>query len=66
MGLDIRLPLGFLFSLTGLLLLVYGFLTRGNAMYAVSLGVTLNLAWGGTMLVFGLLMLWLGRPKRLE
>jgi hypothetical protein len=64
MGLDIRLPLGFLFSTTGLLLLVYGWVTRGNAMYSVSLGVNLNLAWGGVMLVFGLMMLWLGRPRR--
>jgi hypothetical protein len=64
MGLDIRLPLGCLFSITGFLLLGYGFLTRGNAMYTASLGVNLNLAWGGVMLVFGLLMLWFGRPKR--
>lgn len=64
MGLDIRLPLGSLFALTGFALLVYGMMTRGSAMYSVSLGINLNLIWGALMLCFGLVMMWLGRTKR--
>lgn len=64
MGVDIRLPLGSLFGVTGFLLLVYGIMTRGSAIYDVSLGINLNLIWGAMMLCFGLVMVWLGRPRR--
>jgi hypothetical protein len=43
MGLDIRIPLGLLFLATGGIMSVYGFLTRGSAIYEKSLGVNLNL-----------------------
>lgn len=58
MGLDIRLPIGMMFSLIGVLLAINGFLTRGDAaMYARSLGYNINLWWGVFLIVFGLLML---------
>jgi hypothetical protein len=62
MGLDIRLPIGGMFAIVGLLLAVYGLLTAGDAqMYTRSLFVNINLWWGIAMLVFGLFMLYFGR-----
>ncbi len=62
MGLDIRVPIGAMFGLLGLILAVYGMITAGNAeMYARSLGLNMNLWWGAVMLVFGLIMLFFGR-----
>lgn len=60
MNLDIRLPIGILFSLIGLLLAGYG-LTSDEAMYQRSLGWNVNLGWGLVLLAFGALMLVLGR-----
>jgi len=62
MGLDIRLPIGFLFSIFGVLLIAYGTLSD-PAIYQRSLGININLEWGIVMLVFGAIMLVLGRPK---
>ncbi|MGA9542888.1 MAG: hypothetical protein WBQ85_04935 [Candidatus Sulfotelmatobacter sp.] len=60
MGLDIRLPIGLLFSVIGVLLLGFG--AFGNkVIYQRSLGLNVNLAWGAVLLVFGLIMLILGR-----
>jgi hypothetical protein len=64
MGLDIRIPLGLLFLITGGLMSVYGLLTRGSGMYEKSLGVDLNLTWGLVMFVFGLVMFLVGRRVR--
>lgn len=62
MGLDIRLPIGGMFATVGVLLLVYGVLTGGDAaMYERATGVNINLWWGLVMLAFGLVMLALGR-----
>lgn len=63
MGLDIRLPIGLLFGITGLIMVVYGAVTNGSSIYAVSEGVNLNLLWGGCMLVFGIIMTVLGRKR---
>jgi hypothetical protein len=60
MGLDIRLPIGFLFSIFGVLLIGYGAL-GDKAIYQRSLGININLEWGIVMLLFGALMLFLGR-----
>ena len=58
MGLDIRLPIGMMFTLIGAMLAASGFLTRSNeAMYHCSLDININLWWGLILLVFGLLML---------
>jgi membrane-bound ClpP family serine protease len=62
MGLDIRLPIGGMFAVTGLLVAVYGVMTAGDArMYERATGVNINLWWGLAMLAFGLVMLALGR-----
>ena len=60
MGLDIRLPIGGLFTVLGLLLAGYGLVTD-KALYERSLGINVNLEWGLVMLVFGVIMVVLGR-----
>jgi hypothetical protein len=58
MGLDIRWPIGLMFSLIGALLLIYGTATGSDVeMYRHSLGININLIWGVVLLVFGALML---------
>jgi hypothetical protein len=56
MGLDVKLPIGLLFTIFGVLLVIYGF-TSDPAIYAKSLGVNINLRWGLLMLGFGAAML---------
>ncbi|MCX6272228.1 MAG: hypothetical protein NTU44_13620 [Bacteroidetes bacterium] len=55
---DIRFPIGLMFSLLGLLLTLYGCLTRADPMYQKSFGVNINLYSGLLMLVFGLFLLY--------
>lgn len=58
---DIRLPIGGLFTVLGLMLIGYGVMTHGNVeMYAKSLGYNINIWWGLVMLVFGATMLFFG------
>jgi hypothetical protein len=58
MGLDIRWPIGLMFSLVGLLMTIFGFVTRGDAeMYKRSLDINVNLIWGIFLLLFGGFML---------
>jgi len=57
MGLDIRLPIGLMFSLVGVLLLGYGLVSPKEIYDAHSLGININLIWGGVLVVFGALML---------
>lgn len=60
MNLDIRLPIGGLFTLLGLLLTGYGLAADKN-IYQRSLGHNVNLWWGLAVLVFGAIFLFLGR-----
>jgi hypothetical protein len=63
--LDLRIPIGLMFSLFGIILLVYGLVTNGATIYARhSLGYNINLAWGAVLLVFGGIMLLLAFWKR--
>ena len=57
MNFDLRLPLGLMFGFYGLVLVVYGLITRGSVAYDRSLGLNVNLIWGAVLLVFGALML---------
>jgi protein-S-isoprenylcysteine O-methyltransferase Ste14 len=70
MGLDIRWPIGLMFSLIGAMLVVFGFVTNSKSeVYAASLGININLYWGLLLLVFGgwmLLMAWRGGQKGSE
>ena len=54
MGLDIRWPIGLMFTLIGVLLAVFGAV---KASYSVSLDININLVWGIVLLVFGVFML---------
>jgi hypothetical protein len=63
MNLDLRIPIGILFSCLGLILGGYGLLTNGSEIYARSLSININLWWGAALLVFGLLMLIPGLRK---
>ena len=54
MGLDIRWPIGLMFTLIGALLALFG-LVKGSE--SVSLGININLIWGAVLLVFGIFML---------
>ena len=56
MKLDLRLPIGLMFSIFGVLLLGFGFISDA-AIYQRSLGINVNLWWGVVLLVFGLVML---------
>jgi hypothetical protein len=64
MNLDIRLPIGGMFGLLGVILVVYGIITRGSEMYAHSLGYNVNVLWGAVMVVFGAFMLYFGARKK--
>ena len=55
MGLDIRWPIGLMFTLIGVLLTGYGAVVKSD--HAISLGININLIWGVVLLVFGVLML---------
>ena len=57
-GLDLRLPIGGLFVMLGLVLAGYGLATNSDAaQYAKSGGLNINLWWGVVMLVVGILFL---------
>jgi len=56
MNLDVRWPIGGMFSIFGALLIVYGLLSS-DAIYERSLGINVNLWWGLVLLLFGLGML---------
>ena len=61
MNLDLRIPMGLMFTLVGLILTVVGAATSGSDIYARSLGINANLDWGVVLLVFGTTMYLLGR-----
>jgi intracellular septation protein A len=55
MGLDIRWPIGIIFTVYGAVLILFGALTD-STIFQRSLGVNIDLWWGTAMLVFGLFM----------
>ena len=67
MGLDIRWPIGLMFSLIGAILVIFGAATGSRAeLYQRSLNININLIWGLLLLVFGawmLFMAWRGGQK---
>jgi len=62
MGLDIRLPIGLMFAILGVLLAGFG-LVSDKAIYERSLGININLIWGIILIVFSVILLWLGSRK---
>ena len=66
MGLDIRYPIGLMFGIIGLVMVVYGLLTGADPMYQRSLGINVNVWWGAVLFVFGGLMLFFARKTTRE
>lgn len=60
MGLDIRLPIGMMFTVIGALLAGYGMIAD-KAIFVRSLGINIDLIWGAALLVFGLAFVITGR-----
>jgi multisubunit Na+/H+ antiporter MnhG subunit len=59
MNLDIRLPIGIMFGMFGVLLAGFGFFSNPQ-IYERSLGTNINLEWGIVLIVFGAIMLAFG------
>jgi hypothetical protein len=62
--LDIRIPIGMMFTIFGAILLILGLISRPEDYQAHSGNININLYWGGAMLVFGVLMLLFARFRR--
>lgn len=63
MNFDLRLPIGILFTIYGVILIGYGFISDKAIYTEHSLGININLVWGAVLLAFGVLMLFLSRNK---
>lgn len=62
---DIRIPIGLMFSVLGVLITGYGLATMSDIeMYQRSLGYNVNIIMGLFMLVFGLVMLFFAFRKK--
>ena len=62
MGLDIKIPIGLMFSILGVILTILGLVTMNDTgMYEQALGYNINLISGLVMLVFGGFMLFTSR-----
>ncbi len=58
--LDIRIPIGLMFTILGVILVVFGIVSwyTDRAIYVVhSFKINVNLAWGCVLLAFGIFML---------
>ena len=63
--LDIKIPIGLMFSVFGVIITIYGFMTRNDAeLYQKSFSHNVNLWMGGLMLIFGAVMLLLVKRKK--
>jgi multisubunit Na+/H+ antiporter MnhG subunit len=66
MGFDIRIPIGYLFTIFGAMLVLFAMLTAKADMYNRSLGININLWWGAVLLIFGLLMIFAARKSQAQ
>ncbi len=65
MSLDLRIPMGLMFTLVGIILTAFGIATRSDtALYARSLDINVNLWWGIVLLIFGQTMFQMGRRSQ--
>ena len=62
MNFDLRLPLGLIFTIYGIILIGTG-LTSNPEMIRQTLGQNITLGWGVVQLLFGLAMLFLSRKR---
>jgi hypothetical protein len=63
MPLDIRVPIGVMLGLMGLLLAGYG-VAGDQTIYARSLNLNINLIWGSVLMITAAILLFLGTRKR--
>jgi hypothetical protein len=56
MSLDIRIPIGLMFGIIGVLLAIFG-LSSEPSLYVRSLGINVNLFWGLALVAFSAVML---------
>ena len=63
MGLDVRVPVGLMFGIMGLLLVGYGVL-GDQTIYAKSLGININTIWGSVLIAFAAVLLILSSRHR--
>jgi hypothetical protein len=56
MGLDIRWPIGTIFTIYGVVLVIFGATASQDLFAEHSLGINIDLVWGAAMLLFGLIM----------
>jgi hypothetical protein len=63
MPLDIRVPIGVMMGLMGLMLAGYGLLGPRD-IYARSLDININLMWGTVLVIFAAVMLVLGTRRK--
>ena len=62
---DIRIPIGLLFAILGLILAAFGLFTINDSeIYVRSLGRNINLWTGIAMLIFGSVMLYFATKKK--
>jgi LPXTG-motif cell wall-anchored protein len=62
---DIRIPIGLMFSIFGILITIFGLITLSDTeMYQKAYGVNVNIIMGIFMLIFGLIMLFFARRKK--
>lgn len=62
MKVDVRIPMGMMFTLMAAVLMAFGLSTKSNPeIYARSLGMNVNLWCGVALLVFGVAMVIFGR-----
>mgnify|MGYP000997499557 FL=1 len=62
---DIRIPIGLMFTILGVLITVFGFVTMSDTdMYQKSLNINVNIIMCVIMLLFGIVMLFLSRKKK--
>jgi hypothetical protein len=67
MNFDLRLPIGIMFSLYGVMLTIFGLASSKDIYEQHSLGININVQWGAVLLVFGAFMLflaWRGARKQ--
>jgi membrane protein implicated in regulation of membrane protease activity len=62
-GIDLRFPIGILFLIFGILLVLFGSFSKA-ADYSRSLNLNINLWWGLVMLAFGAVMFFVALRRK--
>jgi len=63
MNLDIRIPIGLMFGIIGMVLTIFGLMSN-QQVYRRSLDININLWWGVVLIIFSALMLMMAWRKK--